>query len=444
MTSPDLSRRSAVLASLASTLLAACGSGGGGSGTSTVRAINLTSDLASLDFYIGGTKQFSSLASGVLAGYTSIDANTYAVSVNSAGNISTLFSGSYTLSKDAHFTAVIWGPQAALHVSNLPEDYDTTTITTGNAKLRVLNATVETGPVDIFFTAPGADLTAGPAFISNVPSGSLTGFFDIAAGTGSTYELRITSQGNPKDVRLDIGSVSLTAGQYQTLVITAGTGATLVNGQIIVQQGATTPLVNSQARVRFVSSVDSGGSVAVNVGGTALSPGALIRTAQSAYTSVSAGNVALKITVNGAQLVTTPQALTLAAGTDYTLLVYGPPGNPQLTTIVDDNRLPLLSGRTKIRLVNGVAGLDALSLTVDNVLPVETSYVVAGAASTYAQIASDTAATIIVGSAAFPAFYTSPPTRGDQLLGQAVYTMFILSGGASGATPVAVLRKDTP
>ena len=443
MTSPDLSRRKAVLATLSTTLLAACGSGSS-AGSTTVRTINLSSDLASLDLYIGGNKQFSAQASGVLSNYITLEANTYTINVNSAGNVSALFTNTYTLSKDAHFTTVVWGPQAALHVSALPEDYDTSTITAGNAQLRVLNATVETGPVDIFLTAPGADLTAGPAFISSVPSGTLTGFFPIAAATGSSYELRITSQGNPKDIRLDIGAVSLTAGTYQTLVITAGVGATLVNGQIIVQQGVVTPLVNAQSRVRFAASLDSNGSVAVTVGGTSLAPGALINSAQSAYTSVSAGNVPLVITVNGTPLVTTPQALTLAAGTDYTLLVYGPPSNPQLSILVDDNRLPLLAGRTKIRVVNGAGAVDAVAMTVDNVLPVETSYVAAGTSSAYAQINSDSAATITVGSATYPLFYTSPAVRGDQLLGQAVYTMFILSGGATGSKPFAVLRKDTP
>jgi hypothetical protein len=439
MTSPDLSRRKAVLATLTTSLLAACGSGSGGSGSTTVRAINLTSDLPSLDMYLGGTKQFSALTTGALSNFITLDANTYAVNINSAGNVSTLFTNSYSLTKDAHFTNVVWGSQAALRVSALPEDYDTTLITTGNAKLRVLNATVETGPVDIFLTAPGADLTAGPALISNVPSGSLTGFFDIAA-TNSTYQLRITSRGNPKDVRLDISAVTMTAGQYQTLVITAGTGATLVNGQVIVQQGAVTALVNAQARVRFASSVDANGSVAVKVGTTSLSPGGLISTAQSAYTSVSAGNVGLTITVNGVQQVTTPQALTLASGTDYTLLVYGPAANPQVSIIVDDNRLPLLVGKTKIRVVNGVAALDALTLTVGNVVPVETSYVSAGNGSTYALIDSDLAASITIGSGTIPVIYTSLRPPGDQLVSQSVYTLFVLSGGAK---PVAVLRKDT-
>jgi hypothetical protein len=441
MTSPDLSRRKAVLASLGTTFLAACGSGGGsGGGSTTVRAINLTSDLASVDLYVAGNKQFSALTTGTLSSYATFDANTYAINVNSAGNVSALFTGSYTLSKDAHFTAVVWGPQAALRVSALPEDYDNTLITAGNAKLRVLNATVETGPVDVFLTAPGADLTAGPALISNVPSGSLTGFFDIAAGTGSSYELRITSRGNPKDVRLDIGAVTLTAGQYQTLVITSGAGATLVNGEIIVQQGAVTALVNGQSRVRFAASVDGSAAVTVTVAKTALSPGGLISTAQSAYTSVTAGNVALAISINGVVQMTTPQALTLVSGTDYTLLVYGPASNPQVSIIVDDNRLPLLAGKTKIRVVNGVAALDALSLTVDNVLPVETSYVSAGTASTYALIDSNLSANIAIGSGSTPVVYASLRPPGDQLVSQAVYTLFVLSGATK---PVAVLRKDT-
>ena len=441
MTSASLSRRLALLATFAALLgLVSCGSGGGSGGQTNVRAINLTTDLASLDIYLGGTKQFSALASGAVSNSLSLDANTYTVNVNSAGNASNLFTGSYSLTKDAHYTAVVWGPQASLRVTALPEDDDTSVITSGNAKIRVLNATTETGALDVYLTAPGADLSAASPIQGNLPSGSLAGYKDIAA-TGTTYQLRVTSQGNPKDVRLDIGSVSLTAAKYQTLVLTAGTGGTLINGQLIVNQGAATSLVNSQARVRFAASVDSGGAVTVAVGGTALSPGGLVATAQGFYTSVTAGNAALTTTVNGVKLLTTPQAITLASGTDYTLLVYGSPANPQVVTIVDDNRLPSISGRTKIRVVNGVAGLGALSMSVDNVAPLETSFVVAGTGSAYAQLASNSSSNISVGTATLPAIYASTRPPGDLLTSQSVYTVFVLSGGAK---PQGFLLKDTP
>jgi hypothetical protein len=440
MTFVSLSRRLALLATIASSLgLASCGSGGGGAGTSNIRTLNLSTDVASIDLYIGGTKQFSSQATGVLSSFLNVGAASYSINVNSAGNATSLFTGTYTLAKDAHYTAIVWGPQASLRVSTLPEDDDTTLITAGNTKLRVFNATTETGTVDIYLTTPGADLTAVTPIQAALTSGSLAGFRDIAAGT---YELRVTSVNNPTDVRLDIKSLTLGAGIYQTLVLTAGPGGTLVNGQIVIEQSTTTPLTNPQARVRLVAGVDNAGVVSANVAGTALSPGSLISpTVQGFYTSVSAGNVPLSVLVNGTPLLTAPGALTLTAGADYTLLVYGPPGNPQLVTITDDNRLPLSTARTKIRVVNGAASLDALSLSVDNVGPLETSYVVPGTASAYAQVTSNTTAYIEVDSPTQGVLYQSTRPNGDQLVAQKVYSVFVLSGQSK---PKGVLSRDTP
>jgi hypothetical protein len=439
MTSVPLSRRLALLATLAFTiLLASCGSGSSSGGSTNMRALNLTTDLPSLDLYIAGNKQFSAQNTGVLSTYQSFDANTYAINVNSAGNPTSLFTGNYTLSKDAHYTAVVWGPQANLHISTLPEDEDVTLIGAGNGRIRMFNATTETGTLDIYLTAPTADLTAVTPTQALLTSGTLAGFKELAAGT---YRLRVTSANNPTDVRLDIASVTVTAAQYQTLVLTAGTGGTLVNGQLILQQGVTTALANPQARVRLAAGVDTSGVVAVSVGGTPLSPGVLISpTVQGFYTTVTAGNVALSLQVNGAPVLTTPQALTLGAGADYTLLVYGAPGNPQLTIITDDNRLPLSTTRTKIRVVNGAGSLDALSLSVDNVGPLETSYVPAGTASAYAQVNSNLTAYIEVDSPTQGVMYQSTRPNGDQLVGQSVYSVFVLGGQTK---PKGILSRDT-
>ena len=438
MTSVSFARRLALLATLASTVwLASCGSSSGG-GQTSIRGLNLTNDLASLDLYVGTSKEFGALTTGTLSSYATADANTYPINVNSAGNSTTLFTGTYTLSKDAHYTAVVWGPQASLHVSTLPEDQDTTLIASGNTRIRMFNATTETGPVDVYVTAPGADLTAVTPTQGNLTSGTLAGFNEIAAGT---YELRVTGVGRPDDIRLDIPAFTLSAGQYQTLVITAGSGGVLVNAALVVQQGSVTLLNNTKSRVRLVASVDSAGVIAANVSNTLISAGLISPRVQGAYTLVDAGNVNLNWRVNNVPVLTGPQALTLSPGADYTLLMYGSAASPLLTVITDDNRLPLSTTRTKIRLVNGVASLDPLALSVDYGAVAASSYVVAGTAAAYTQIAADSAAQIEVDSPSLGAVYLTTRTNGDNLLGQGVYSLFILSGRA---TPTGFLSNERP
>ena len=142
MTSAFSSRRLALLAALASTLwLAACGGGGGGggNGSTNVRALNLTTDLPSIDIYTSDTKRFSAVATDTLAPSISFEANTYTLNVKRAGDGATLLTGSYALAKDQNYTAVVWGRETALRVSTLPENENTGDIAAGNTKVRFLS-----------------------------------------------------------------------------------------------------------------------------------------------------------------------------------------------------------------------------------------------------------------------------------------------------------------
>ena len=161
MTSASFSRRLALLATIACSLaLSACGGkGGGSSGQTNVRALNLTSDLPTLDLFAGDTKLFSSVATDALTASNALDANTYTLNVKNSVDSTTLLTGSYSLSKDAHYTAVVWGRQTALRLSTLPEDEDPVGITdANNTRVRMFNATTDTGTLDVYITAATADL----------------------------------------------------------------------------------------------------------------------------------------------------------------------------------------------------------------------------------------------------------------------------------------------
>ncbi len=443
MTSASFLRRLALFGAVATCLtLAACGKGSGSGGSSSIRAINLSDDLASADVYLSGTqKLFSSLTPGALSSYASVSANTYTLNVNSAGNSAALFTGSYTLSGGAHYTAVVWGPQASLHVTTLPEDDDTTQIGAGNTRVRMFNATSTTGTLDVYLTTPGADLTVSTPTQGALTSGSLSGFREIPAGT---YELRVTGKGNPADVRLDIPSVTFTAAQYETIVLTAGSGGALVNGTMVVEKGSSTAMPNTQARVRMVASVDNAGLVSANVGGTLVASG-LSSPAVGAYTLVTAssatgGDPTLRVLVNGNPTFT--GTVPLAAGGDYTLLAWGGT-TPQLTTITDDNRLPVSTAQTKIRVVNGVASLAPVTMLVDYGVVSGSQNIAAGQAAPYTNVASNASGAVIEvdsASQSTPVYLTSR-TNGDPLLGQGVYTLFVLSGKT---TPLGTLRNERP
>jgi len=144
---------------------------------------------------------------------------------------------------------------------------------------------------------------------------------------------------------------------------------------------------------------------------------------------------ALNITVNGASVAA--PATTPAAGSDSTLMVFGPAASPTATLVTDDNHLPAASSNYKLRLINGLTGA-ALPLSMDvNFIPVAVN-IVPGAASAYTvlQVTPLTATQISVTSPSSPTpIFTTTPS----LSGSAVYTLFMF--GDVG-TPIGQLRRD--
>ncbi|MEO5733851.1 MAG: DUF4397 domain-containing protein [Rubrivivax sp.] len=424
-----VSRRVALLAALASSLvLAACGGGGSDSGQTTLRAVNLTSDLPSIDLFTGDTKRFSALARNSLSDNAGFNSQTTTLAVKRAGDGASLLSGSYSLDKDKHYTAVVWGNETGLRLTTLPEDENTNDITAGNSRVRVFNATTDTGSVDVYLTK-AADIGGSVPTQGAITGGTLGGFRDVSTGA---YRLVVTGVGDPNDVRLTIPAITLEEKKFATLVLTAGSGGVLVNGTLIRQQGTATALGNTQARVRVVASMNNAGVVAVTAAGRTLA-GGLRSPSVGPYALVDAGTPDLTVRVNGAVIATGPR--TLESGADYTVLTYGAEGAGQVRVIADDNRLPTTTSRAKIRLIHGVAGVGPLTLSVDFLALIPD--VPSGTASGYGTVTSTTTAQVDVTSTSGSASLFSQ--TGVNLQGQAIYTVFILGGNA---TPTGVIRKE--
>lgn len=436
MTSVSFTRRLALLATLASGLvLAACGGNdNGGGGSASIRALNLTADIPSIDLYTSETKQFSALATDTVSGSVALDANTYTLNVKKAGDGTTLFTGSYSLAKDKHYTAVIWGREAALRLQTLPEDEDTSAIDSANARIRFLNATIGTGSLDVYLTEATTALGDSQPVQSALTAGTLGGFRDV---TAKSYRLRVTGSGAPQDLRLDIPSITLSSKTYNTLALTAGGSGVLVNGTLITQQGAVTSARNTQARVRMIASVNGGATVAATVGGATLA-GGLRSPSVGPYTLVNAGS-AVDLTVRvGGNVVSTGNR-SFVAGTDYTVLAYGPDPaggtTPTVRIFTDDNRLPTNATDMKVRLLNGVSGSDPATLQLD--LAVVASDVAAGTASNYFTLAADSSVQVDVTTlSGSGALYS---TTDVNLQAQGVYTVFLLGGNTA---PTGVIRKE--
>ncbi len=437
MTSAIFSRRLALLATLASSLwLGACGGSndGDGGGSANLRAINLTTDLPSADIFTGDTRRFSALATDTLATNVSLEATTYTINVKAANDAAALFTGSFSLSKDQNYTAVVWGRQASLRVSTIGETEDAAGIAEGNARIRMFNATLDSGTVDVYVTTTDVDLNDVPPTQTTLTPGTLAGFREL---TAKSYRIRVTGPGDPNDVRLDMPVAVLANKKFYTLVLTqTGNGGVLLNGTLLEQQGERTLGKNNKARVRLAASVAGGGLVSASIGGTAVftnyrSPRVL---GSGGYAQVDGGDVNVTINVNGSNIFNSTQ--TLAKGGDYTLLAYGGAASPQFKLVADDNRLPSTTARAKLRLINGLDGTDLTSLLLDSQSFAQTSDIASGVASAYASVTAAGTARLDVTSALVsdPLFTQTVSSTAQSLLtASGVYTVFILDGSAAAA-----------
>jgi hypothetical protein len=179
----------------------------------------------------------------------------------------------------------------------------------------------------------------------------------------------------------------------------------------------------------------NGAAATINVGSTRIITSSTAGVIGSRYTLFDAGTMPVTLTVNGAAVTVPDVALT--AGADYTLMAWSSQDGPQVSLVVDDNRLPAGgSGMTKVRLLNGMSTLASpITLTVDNSPLIEG--VLLGEVSDEEEVTAGTDRQFDISNTltAAPVLTRSSIT----LQGNSVYTFFVTD---NGATPIGVLRKD--
>lgn len=432
--------RAAGWLALAGTMaLAACGGNSSDDGNAQLRLLNATNGYpsttagyASLDLYIDGTLQTgnSALTYGTPGSYQGVSTSDSRLTVITAGGQTTaLSSSSRSFTKDTSYTLIAYGWAGALKTALIEENTDAAD--SGKSKLTVLNLASDAGSVDVYVMGRADSLDSATPLASGVAGGSSVA--SLNPGVGS-FRVVVTAANDKSDVRLDATGLTLASTQVGTLMLTSGSGGTLVNALMAVQKGTVTPLNNTKARARVVGSVSGNGKVTLQTMGVTLASAATSPSIGS-YTLIDGSTSApVTVNVNGTAVAVANQALT--AGGDYTLMVWGDAAAPQFTLVTDDNRLPSVTSNAKLRLVHGVAGLSApLTLAAD--FSAVASSVAQGQASAWANVTASSTMRLEVTS---PLTSTPLWTLTDATVAaKGLYTVFMLGDSAS---PQAVLRKD--
>lgn len=92
---------------------------------------------------------------------------------------------------------------------------DNSAPSSGNMKLRIVNASPDFGNLDAYAVAPGSSIQSATPTISNLPFESASAYQGLAAGT---YQVYFTLAGQ-KNVIVNSGTLNFTAGQIRTIVL---------------------------------------------------------------------------------------------------------------------------------------------------------------------------------------------------------------------------------
>lgn len=419
-------RRGLALGLAAAVLLGACG-GGEDRTKAKLRFVN-ASAYSALDLIVDDERRFSALPYAESASYAEVDPDKTDSEIRRAGASTPLLSFTPSLAKKNSYTVLAYGAEGALR--SLVLDDNTGAPSSGKVSLRVVNAASDAGVLDVYVTDPDESLTDAVPLLAGATVGTVSAYTTFNNGT---RRLRITAAGSKTDLRLDLSGIALGSQFIGTLVLTAGRGGVLVNALLLTERGGLQRFDGAQARVRAAAAVTDGGSVAASVGGTALMNG-VGAPAVGLYTLVAAGSPAVVVSVDGRPVAAA--AAALSAGADYTLMVYGPADAPVVAWIEDDNRPPVDSSQSRVRLVHGVASLPgALALSADFV-PIADG-VAPGTASASVEIAATLTASLSVTT---PGQATPVWSAVDQIFrAGGNYTLFVVGAAAA---PVGILRKD--
>jgi hypothetical protein len=200
-------------------LLALCGSafllgcGGGGLGNKTnFRVMNAVPDQASISVLLDGTNVASSVAYGASSAYAETKAGSRHLQVEPGASTTVFLDQTFNLAGGTSSTLVVANFSSSS--SGIVLTDDNTAPTTGNIKLRIVNAAPGLGTVDVYVLSPNTNVQgASPAVVSLGFESSST-YLNLGSGS---YHIVFTPHGSTFSF-LDTGTISFNAGQNRTIV----------------------------------------------------------------------------------------------------------------------------------------------------------------------------------------------------------------------------------
>jgi uncharacterized protein DUF4397 len=188
---------------------------------SRVRVVHASPDAPNVDVLLDNSKVLSDVPYLTSSAYLETSAGDHNLKVNAAGTSTTAIDADVTLADGTDYTVI--ASDLVAQITPIVLQDDNSAPAAGNARVRAIHGAPSAPAVDIYVTAPGADLTTATPVLTGVEFGDVANYLEVPAGE---YQVRVTPAGT-KLVAIDSGALTLESGQVRTAIAVdaAGGGA---------------------------------------------------------------------------------------------------------------------------------------------------------------------------------------------------------------------------
>lgn len=334
--------------------------------TSDLRIIHAVPDAPTVNVYAGAAvlAGLENVDYQVSSPWITVDEGTYAVRVeaNVPSGTADVITASLTLEGEKSYNVLAVGSTTDGTIEPLVISVDRSPITSGSVRVQIVHAAPAAPMVDIYVTAPDADIEAEQP-LATASFKESTGQVEVASGD---YQIRITLAGT-KTVVFDSGTIALPTDADLLVAATQNTGTGTSPVTLLVADGTSSFKIwdlNSKANVRVVHAVSDAPAVDVIANNAITLFDGISYPDVTSYVAVDAGDYTIDIAVDGAEstVVIDDAAISVESGMFYTAFANSDVATIGLEFVVDVPR-PIATA-AKVRIFHASPDASAVDIYV--------------------------------------------------------------------------------
>jgi len=204
---------------LAIVLMIGCG-GSSSDTTQQLRIVMASPDATPVDILIDGTQVATSLAFTNSTAYLPVKSGSRHIQALTVSNSTSVFDQTISITASVNQTLLLIGPATKMQSLQLTDGATNATITTGDGKVRVVNASQAMGPADLYIVTSGTSLAGATPTSTALAFGKAT---DYTLEVIGDFQVFMTQPGTT-NVFLNTGPLDLTQSQFRTVIAVDAVG----------------------------------------------------------------------------------------------------------------------------------------------------------------------------------------------------------------------------